>query len=556
MAEQRNNLRADFLAGITGAIAGAPQAMGFALIAGVSPLYGLYGAVVATIVGAFSSSSTYMTIAPTNALSLLVFSTLATDGDVTIEKLFLLTFLTGIFQLLFGIFKLGSLTRFVSNAVMTGFIVGAGLLIILGQISHLNGYEPHYEGLWASQLTKTLPNFADWLIHLPQSHPQTLIIGIVSVIIIAGLHETRFKSIATLVAIIVTSIWVNLTGWSDVPLVRDMASIPAGLPLPVIPPFQYTLELIPSALAMAVLALVQSSGITQSITEPDGSHPDTNRDFIAQGLANIVGGFFQNMPAGGSLSRTAVNISAGAKTKLANILSGVFIAVILLSFGSLIEQITLAALAGHLVVAAFSLFKFDIIKMVWNVRISGRIAFVTTFASTLILPLEYSIYIGVILSLALFAYSAALRLEVVRLIPEENNLYKAVTPPETLPDSDIIIFSVHGHMFFAAVKQLEMKLPDAETCHNTIVILRIRNNDYLGSTGIRFLREYKRNLEAHGGRLILAGLSTNVHNQLERTHMFQEFGADNIFDASNIYFEATGNAYQYARTLLPETTQP
>lgn len=555
MADKNNTLRADIIAGITGAVAGAPQSMGFALIAGVSPIYGLYGAVVATIVGSLTSSSSFMTIAPTNALSLLVFSTIAADGNVTIEKLFLLTFLTGVFQLTFGLFRLGNLTRFVSNAVMTGFIAGAGLLIILGQVSNLNAYKPDYQGIWAQELTRTIPNFFDWLIHLSQSQPQTLITGIIAIAIIALLRKTRLKTISTLIAIVVTTILVQVMNWTDVPIVSDISAIPRGLPLPSLPPFQYTLELIPPALAMAILALVQSAGITQAIPEADGSHPDVNRDFVAQGLANIVGGFFQNMPTGGSLSRTAVNLAAGAKSRLANLIAALVIALILLLFGNLIEKIALAAIAGQLIVAALSLFKFDAIKIVWTVGTSARVALVVTFVSTLILPLEYSIYIGVVLSLALFAYSAALHLEVVRIIPRDNNLYEAASVPEKLPEEKIIIFSIHGHMFFAAVRQLEMKLPNAETCNNTIVILRIRNNDYLGSTGIRFLREYNRNLKAHGGHLILAGLSPSVHDQLERTHMFQEFGADNIFDASNIYFEATHNAYEYALGLLPESTQ-
>lgn len=135
--------RDDLLAGLTGAVAGAPQAMGFALIAGIEPTYGLYTAVVSTIIGAFFGQSSFMTIGSTNALALVVATTLVNfEGAAQTERLFVLTGLTGIFYLIFGIFRLGFLLRFVSNAVMTGFVTGAGLLIIFGQVRYLTGYNP------------------------------------------------------------------------------------------------------------------------------------------------------------------------------------------------------------------------------------------------------------------------------------------------------------------------------------------------------------------------------------------------------------------------------
>ena len=319
---RRDTLLQDITAGLTGAVAGAPQAMGFALIAGVNPIYGLYAAFIGTIVGAFTSGSTFMTIAPTNAVALVVFSTLGGSGPVSIEQMVVLTLLVGIIQLAFGVMRLGDVTRFVSNAVMTGFITGAGLLIILGQLGHVNGHEAQAVTGWPLQLSKSLPVFWDWFTHLPQSHIHTLIIGVTATVMIATLHHTRLKNVATLVAIIVTTLFVQLAGWSDV---ATVSRVPAGLPLPVLPQIQYVPQLASAALAIAVLALVQSAALTQTVREPDGSVADTNRDFVAQGLANIASGFFQGLPAGGSLSRTAVNISAGARTRFANIFAGVSI---------------------------------------------------------------------------------------------------------------------------------------------------------------------------------------------------------------------------------------
>lgn len=532
----------DILAGLTGAVAGAPQAMGFALIAGISPLYGLYAAVVATIVGALVGSSTYMTIAPTNALALLVGSTLITADNDPINQLVVLTLLVGGFQLLFGVFRLGFLTRFVSNAVMTGFITGAGLLIMLGQLDHLIGYESEGE--------RVLAQFWDWLVHLPQSDPQTLVIGLVALVLIQGLHHTRLKRVATLLAIIVTTLLVLLLDLESVALVRDISPISAGLPLPTLPDFTRAPELLTAALAMAVLASVQSAAITESIPEPDGTLADVNRDLLGQGTANITSSLFQGMPAGGSLSRTAVNISAGARTRWSNVLSGAFIAAILLALGPFIEQITLAALAGHLIVAAAGLISLKRIRMVWRVSISARASMLITFLGTLLLPLEYSIYLGVILSLVLYVYTSSTQLTVKQLVMTDEHRFRQQQLPTTLPDNQPVIISVTGHLFFAAVKHLEKLLPKPDGTQRPVVILRLRDNQYLGSTGIQFLRRYSEQLRDRGGKLILTGVGENIQAQLERTGFIHELGEDSVFYSSDVIFSSTENALAYAKVWL------
>lgn len=539
----KKKLVPDLLAGLTGAVAGAPQAMGFALIAGISPIYGLYTAVIATIVAALTGASTYMTVGPTNALALVVGSTLLNyDTAMHLDVLIVLTLLVGVFQLLFGLLHLGTMTRFVSDAVMTGFITGAGLLIILGQLDHLTGYE--------TQGNSVIGRFSDWLFHLSLLHPQTLVTGLVAMVIIYTLHHTRFRGIATLVAIVLTSIGVAVLGWDEVALVRDMAAIPHGLPDLIVPNFDLMSALLIPALAMAVLASVQSAAITQTVTEPDGSIPSMNRDFAGQGLANIFGAFFQGMPAGGSLSRTAVNVSAGAKTRLANVFAGVFVALILLALGMFIERVTLAALAAHLIVAAVSLLRPERMRVVWNVSISARIAMTTTFVSTLVLPLEYSIYLGIFFSLALYIWTSSQNIAVVRLVPIEDNRYQEVGLPSRLPDGEPVIIAVYGHLYFAAVRRLEYLLPPPHDTQRPVVILRLRHNFYLGSTGIRALRRYAALLRQSGGKLILAGIGETVHEQLRRTGALQDFGTDNIFYADEIVFSATERAVQSAQHWL------
>jgi SulP family sulfate permease len=539
------NLYQDTLAGITGAVAGAPQAMGFAILAGVSPLYGLYTAFVATILGGVLSSSTLITIGPTNALSLVVASTIGAYAVADqLPAMFVITILVGGFMLLIGLLRLGNLTQFVSNAVMTGFITGAGLLIMLGQLDHLIGYVP------SERYNVPLRRFWDWLTHLDQGAWHVATVGGLSIVIIWSLHRTRLKSIATLVAMVVTTILVANTGWGDVPLVRDMSLIPRGLPGAIMPQWSLAPELISTAFAIAILAAVQSAALIQSTPQPE--RVNISRDFSAMGVANIVGGFLQGMPACASLSRTAVNVSAGARTRMANIYAGLFVGLILIVFGGWIERIPLAALAGHLMVAAASLVRPRDLRMVWQVSFTGRLVMTTTLVLTLLLPLEYSIYIGVGLSLLMYAYDSASGLQLTRLVPQEDGNFRREPVPESLPPNEPVILSLYGYMFFAAVRRVEALLPDARTADGSVVIVRVREHIHLGSTGIRFFEEYHKELEARGGRLILSGVSPALNFQLQRTGAIKSLGLDNIYYEDDIVFSSTRRAYADAQRWITQ----
>lgn len=546
----KSSLSQDFIAGVTGAVAGAPQAMGFAIIAGVSPIFGLYTAFIGTIIGAIAASSTFMTIAPTNALALVVFSTLGQfdDGSDPISRLMVLTLLVGVFQVGFGVLRLGSLTRFVSNAVMTGFITGAGLLIIMGQLDHITGV--HATG------STPIGRFFDWLSKFPQSDPETTIIGVVSIIIIYTLHHTRFKSIATLVAILVTTIFVTVAGWDSVALVLDMGAIPSGIPTPTLPDPSLIPELIAAAFAMSLLASVQGAGITENIPQPDGTTANVNRDFIGQGLANLGSAFLQGLPAGGSLSRTAVNISAGARTRMANLFSGIMVGAVLVAFGAAIEQVTLAALAGHLVVAAMSLIRPQQLMVLWRINLMSRVSMLVTLSATLILPLEYSIYIGVVVSSAIYVYTSASNIKVTRLIKTDDGRFRAADVPKQLQDREIAVLSVSGHLFFAAMRHLDTLMPAVDNVKNPVVILRVRDNTYLGNTGVRFLQKYSQKLREQDGLLVVCGIDQHVMGQLQRSGMISHLGEDNIFSAGEVIFSATEEALKYVNDWLDQRPQP
>ncbi|MCA9891400.1 MAG: SulP family inorganic anion transporter [Anaerolineae bacterium] len=529
----------DVVAGLTGAIAGTPQAMGFALIAGVNPIYGLYTAVVSTIVGTILGNSTFMTIGPTNALSLVVFSAIGhLTGDIQLAHMVVLTLLVGIFYLLFGVLRLGFFIRFVSNAVMTGFVTGAGLLIIFGQIRHLNGYSPYGDSV--------VSRVGDWMLNFHQSQIETIFVSIMTLILILLIKRTHFKNYAVLVSFALVTLMITAIGWHDVPLVRDISYIPQGLPNLLMPDFTLMAELAPTALAIAILGAVQSAAITNSVKEVPDKRVNVNRDFIGMGFANLAGGFFQSMPACGSLSRTAINMDAGAKSRASNIFAGIFVAIFLLLFGSWIELVPLPSLSIQLILAAISLISIREIVFIWRVHFSARVAMVATFFSALFLPLEYSIYIGVGISLLLYLANSANAISAVRLVPLEDGRYQSHPMPTSLPDNEITLFSIHGNLYFAAVSTLGNILPDPAHAQGAIVILRLRENTVLASTGIHFLEDYDKALKANGGRLILVGLSPTTRQNVLNSSM-RQFEEQDLYLATDVIFEATTQAYADAK---------
>lgn len=532
----------DLLAGITGAIVGAPQAMGFALIAGVNPVFGLYAATLPTIVGALVSRSALMTIAPTNALVVVVNGVLLSarvDEQITI--MVTLTLLSGVFLVLLGALRAGSLGRFVSNEVMTGFITGAVVLIVLGQIGNLTGYR--------TSERNPLLQIADITANIGAIDPQVIAVSAVTMVVVLVMMQRRLRVISGLVGLMIGSLLPIVLGW-QVPTVRDIADIPQGLPMLVLPDLTRVPDLLIPALALAILGAVQSAALMRSIASRERLAPDVNRDLLAMGVANVVGSFIRGLPVCGSLSRTAVNITGGATGRLANITSGILILGTLVVLSALIEQIALATLAANLIISAIKLIQIDAIVRVWRVNWASRLAMITTFAATLIVPLEQSIYVGVLLSLALYIVSSAERLHVVELLPLGAHQFRVAAPCRQLPSDGVVIFSVHGHLYFAAVDRLAKLLPDPVTADGTIVVLRLRENDYLGSTGIAFLERYHMALTERGGQLLLSGLSKGLHAELERSGAALLLHEENIFDADDILFNATENAYRYGLSLL------
>jgi sulfate permease, SulP family len=511
----------DLFAGITSALSYIPQGMGYAVVAGVNPVYGLYTGVFAPVIGAFLAGSSLMVIVVTNELAVPTAGILASRGETSIRTLFTLTLLIGLIQIIFGCLKLGSLTRFISNCVMTGFISGVAILLVFGQLQKLTGYSGRSGNMFVTTW--------DLLLHLNGIDVRTTVVGLLTIAAIILFQRTRLKAIAFVLALLITTAMVPLLHWKTVQLVGAIARIPRGLPSLVLPDFRAIPVLFLDALSLAILGLSIASGVSQAYPEPDGGILDASRDFLAQGAANMVGGFLQGMPAGGSISRTATSVSAGAKTRWANIFAGVVLAIFLLTVGWVAEIIPMASLAGLLVYIGFSVMRLDRIALVWNTHTAERGAMVATFALTLLIPLHWAIFAGVALTLLLFLYSSSAKVHLVRIVPGANGGFEEQPAPDRLPSDDVTALHAYGNAFFAAIPTLEAALPAVEDATNAVVIFGLRGRSSITTSGVTMLERYARKLQAHGNKLMLVGVEPAVERALERTGISRVIGKENIY---------------------------
>jgi SulP family sulfate permease len=517
----------DLLAGITCALSYVPQGMGYAVVAGVSPAYGLYTGVFAPLIGALLAGSSLMVITVTNELAVPTAGILASMGpQFSIRSVFALTLMIGLIQLVLGLLKLGSLTRFISNCVMTGFISGVAILLVLGQLQKLTGYTGGPSG---NVFVKTW----DWLVHLNRIDWRTTVVGLLTIAVIIVFQRTKLKAIAFVLALVIVTVVVSMLHWNSVQLVGAISRIPRGLPSPALPDFHMLRQLFLDALSLAILGLSIASGVSQAYPESDGSIPDASRDFIAQGAANAVGGFFQGMPCGGSISRTATNVSAGAKTRWANIFAGLTLALFLLTIGRVAESIPMAALAGLLVYIGFSVMRLDRITRVWNTYAAERAAMVATFILSLLIPLHWAIFAGVGLTLLLYIYSSSSQVRLVRIVPRSDGGFEEQTAPVSLPSNEVTALHAHGNAFFAAIATLEALLPTAEGARNAVVIFGLRGRESITTSGIVMLERYARKLQARGNKLMLVGVEPPLQHELDRTGLTSLLGEENIFPSTS-----------------------
>jgi SulP family sulfate permease len=544
VAPERSTVRQDLVAGLPGAISGVPDGMAAGVLAGVNPVYGLYASVFGPIGGGLTASTRLLVITTTSAAAVAAGSALADVPAADRPRaLFLLTLLAGALMVLAGVLKLGRYIRFVPHSVMIGFLSGVAVNIVLSQLPDLAGAPA--SGPFA------LAKAWDLLTHLGRVNVGALLAGLFALAVLVVLRRTRLAPYSTLVALIVPSIVVALVHADSIPVAGDAGGIPSGLPAPSLPRLgDFSLSLLAGAFAVAAVVLVQGAGVSESAPNPDKTRSDTNRDFLAQGVGNLLAGLFRGQPVGGSVGRTALNVASGAAGRWAAIFSGLWMAVLLLLFSGLVGAVVMSTLAAVLIVAAITAFRAADVRAILRTGAISRVAVFATFLATLFLPVAAAVGIGVALSLVMQLNREAADLRVVRLTPRDDGAFVEQPAPRRLESRQVVLLDVYGSLFYAGARTLQARLPEPADAERPVVVLRLRGRAMLGSTAFAVLSDYAGRLADAGGRLYLTGVDPAVLLQLRRNRTVEKVDGVRIFEATDVVGESSLEGYHAAQRWL------
>lgn len=550
---ERRLLAADLVAALTFAVVNVPQAMGHALLAMVNPVFGIYTLMVAVPVAAVFSSSVFMNVSTTGALAVAAGVVLVEyPAGQRAEALVVLVLLVGAIQVLAGLFRLGFMIRFVSNAVMTGFLNGVAVLIILGQLGDLTGYQSGFSNRVAQAL--------DLLLRIGQIDLQTTLVGAFSLaLILASLWIEAIRRFAFIIAIAAATVLLAVltaaplstaAEFAGVPTVGSISAIPRELPRLALPDLSLVLSLLLPALSIAIIGLVQGAGVSQGTPNPDGRYPDVSRDFLGQGAANVATSLVGGIPAGGSVSGTALILGAGARSRWANLCVGLFVALIVLLAGPLVERVPMPALAALLIVAGFQGLRVGPAVMAWNTSRISRLVMVLTFIATLIVPLQFAVLFGVALSILLNTIRQSNKVIVTEWVLQAEGFPLEQPAPARLADHRLTILHIQGSLFFAAARNIEALLPAVGDATRAVVAVNLRGKSEIGSTFVTVLQRYSQALQERQGKLMLVGVDPLVRDQLAKTGVLALIGDENVFVATPQLGEALNRAVAAAHAWL------
>ncbi len=546
-------LRRDLLAGLTVAAVAVPQAMAYASIFGMPPQYGLYTAIVMTAVGALFDSSRQLINGPTNAISIALLSALAVVPPAErVPVAVLLALMVGVIQTGITLLRLGDLTRYISHAVIVGFTIGASVLLVLDQSKNLLGLTaPHERG------EHFLLRFWHTLTGGGPVHAGTAAVGLGTVALVLGLRWLNRRAGRRVVPEFLAALVVAALAVWAWDLHRHGVAVVGAFPneLPAFEPpevkWGYVRGLASSALAIALLGLLEAIAMAKSIAAQTGQKLDINQQCLSEGLANLAGSFFRCFPGSGSLTRSAINQQSGALTQWSGVFSAAAVAVAVLLFADLGRYVPRAALAGILIVTACSM--VDRKRLLFHLRATRFDAgiVVATALAAVAVSVEFCILIGVFLSFVLYVPRAArLRLTELTVTPERVLRERG---PDDAPCDRLLICDLEGELFFGSAPDLERHLAGIEkraASSARVAVLRLKRVRNPDAVCLDLLDDFLKRMEARGVTVLLCGVRGELDKILQTTGVAARLGGGRIFREQVGPESSTLDAVRHAYELL------
>lgn len=521
-------LKFDGVAGITTAAVIIPKAMAYAAIAGLPVEIGLYTAFIPMVIYAILGTSRPLSFSTTSTIAILTAAQLAllapgkSSGDLIVAAA-TLAVMVGAFLLLAGIFRMGFIANFISDPVLTGFKAGVGLVIVVDQVPKLLGV--HFDK------GPFLQNILSIFQHLPQASIPTLLLALVTLALVFGLEHFLPRSPAPLFAVVlgIAASGLLVLKQSGVELVGN---IPAGLPAPVLPDLSLVGKLWPGALGIALMSYIESVAAGRAFMGHGDGQPDSNQELIALGVANLGGGFFRIIPAGGGTSQTAVNDKAGARTQLAELVTAGIVLAVLLFLSPLFSLMPQATLAAVVVATTVGLLSPKEFRAILRVRYAEFWWAVIAFVGVVVFGTLQGILVAVGVSILTLMYAA--NHPPIYAVGRKPNtdIFRPLTSmrPEDETFPGLLIVRTEGMMTFASAPRIRERLwALIEEANPRVLLIDLRAVPNIEYTALKLISNFNDKLKERGITLWLAALNPKALEVVKRSPVFTDLGHERMF---------------------------
>jgi len=535
----QGTFKQDLLAGVTVSLVAIPQSLAYAQLAGVPAYYGLYAALIPTIVGALFGSSRQLSTGPVAMTSLLTAASVAPFAAAGSEMFFsyviLLALLSGLFQVLFGALRMGVLLNFLSNPVLMGFINAAAIIIGLSQI-------PTLLGISTTQSEHFLIDIWQVFQHIDTMHEASVAFGVAAIAMLLLFKKFTPKIPGVLVTVVTLTIISYLIGYADMGG-KVVGLVPSGLPTIGLPLLDWhaTTMLIPAAFIIALISFMEAMSSAKVIALKTRQPWDENKELIGQGLAKIAAALCHSMPVSGSFSRSALNLSTNAQTALSSVVSAIFVLLTLLYFTTLLFHLPKPVLAAVIIMAVIGLINFKAIINAWKASRDDGISAIITFVTTLTFApnIQNGIITGIILSLVLLLYRM-MQPRVAGLgLHSDGTLRDAQR--HNLPPLHAKLGAIRfdGALRFMNVSYFEDALLKLERNNPTVTYILVKCDgiNYLDASGVEMLLSLVSRFKSNGITLGFSSIKKQVHEVMDNTNLSGAIGLDNIFATDQEAFD-------------------
>lgn len=530
---------ADLMAGLIVGIVALPLAIAFGIASGVSPSQGILTAIIGGFLVSALGGSRVQIGGPTGAFIVIIYG-IVSNPQLGLSGLMIATMLAGVFLIVLGVCRLGTIIKFIPYPIVVGFTSGIAVTIFTTQIKDLLGLN----------ITEAIPAdfVSKWIIyfrHITTIDWLTALIGVLSILIIALTPKVSKKVPGSLVAIIVMTVGVyflNAHTSMHVTTIGDQfgeikASIPE-LQMPAIT-WEGIKSLLPTAMVIAVLGAIES---LLSATVADGvcgDHHNSNQELIGQGVANLCTPLFGGIPCTGAIARTMTNINNGGRTPVAGLIHALVLLVIFLVLMPLAAYIPMACLAGVLVIVSYNMSGWRTFIQLFKNPKSDVIVLMMTFLLTVIFDLTIAIEVGLLVACLLFmkrmAESTQIKVIADEIDPNDETDAEVHEEALTIPEG-VEVYEINGPYFFGIANRFEELMAELDN-HPKVRIIRMRRVPFIDSTGIHNLQNLCEMSHREGTHVVLSGVTPNVYSVLEHNGFCHLLGKDHICPNINVALE-------------------